>query len=183
MKPPGPDPSVLGLLADRLADAAADVPRLRLVRAGGAPPADDPPPIGPRETAVVLVGEEDAAVRGLAESFLAGCADGYLTVETASVARTATEAAAVDLPGVVRGLERCRALGARRVIVAPYLLFAGGALSRVWAEALWYAAEHPEVDVRCAEVVGGPEKRAEAVVERLDGAAWEPPAALPTAVR
>ncbi|MFC7582907.1 CbiX/SirB N-terminal domain-containing protein [Nonomuraea antimicrobica] len=45
----------------------------------------------------------------------------FMTVETAFVS--------VTPPGVPGGLERCRRLGAKRVIVVPYLLFAGACWS------------------------------------------------------
>lgn len=78
---------------------------------------------------------------------------GYAGVEPAYVS------AAPDVPA---GLDRCAALGARRVVVLPY-----GTLpaQRLHAQAVGWAAAHPEVDVRCAVApdvaapIGGPDLR------------------------
>jgi sirohydrochlorin cobaltochelatase len=91
-----------------------------------------------------------------------------MTVETAFISLTP--------PGVPGGIERCRRLGAKRVILVPYLLFAGGLLDRVWAQAMAYAAGHSDLDVRCADVIGDCEGLADVVIERyeeaLSGIAW-----------
>ncbi|GLW10799.1 cobalamin biosynthesis protein CbiX [Microtetraspora sp. NBRC 13810] len=180
-RPLGPDPRVLSVLADRLADAAADVPRLHTVPAlsGGHearlrgpsglwPHEEDAAPVEPGETAVVLVGDgstdptANAEVHRVSRLFWETHAYDFMTVETAFVSLTP--------PGVTGGLERCRRLGARRVIVVPYLLFAGGQLERVWAQALAYAAGHPELDIRCAEVIGDCEALADVVIDRYEEA-------------
>ncbi|GII79025.1 cobalamin biosynthesis protein CbiX [Sphaerisporangium rufum] len=159
-------PRVLALMAERLADALAEMPRLAAVPAAGDPA--DPPrePVGPAETAVVLVGHgsadpaANAEVHRVSRVFWETHAPGLLTVETAYVAGAP--------PSVAQGIERCRRLGARRVVVLPYLLFAGGVLERIWAEALAYAAGHTELDVRCADVVGDCEGLADLVIERYE---------------
>ncbi|MFI6920328.1 sirohydrochlorin chelatase [Nonomuraea spiralis] len=177
-RPLGPDPRVLALLADRLAEAAAEMSRprpLELVgarprlRAVDAPAADDVPGhVEPGETAVVLVGEgstdaaANAEVHRVSRLFWETHAYDYMTVETAFVS--------VTPPGVPGGLERCRRLGAKRVIVVPYLLFAGGLLERVWAQALAYGAGHPDLDIRCAEVIGDCETLADVVIDRYEEA-------------
>ncbi|MFJ2033461.1 sirohydrochlorin chelatase [Streptosporangium sp. NPDC087985] len=173
-RPLGADPRVLALLAERLADAAAEVASLRLVPAAAAPFDDEPERIEVGETAVVLVGDgstspdTNADVHRVSRLFWETHAPEYMTVETAFVSLTP--------PGVPGGIERCRRLGAKRVIVVPYLLFAGGALDRVWAQAMAYAAGHPDLDVRCADVIGDCEGLADVVVERyeeaLSGIAW-----------
>ncbi|MFC4062510.1 sirohydrochlorin chelatase [Planomonospora corallina] len=170
-RPLGRDPRILALLAERLADAAAEVPRLRLVPAGapaGGPLDDEPERVEPGDTAVVLVGDGstdptvNADVHGVSRLFWETFVPEYLTVETAF--------ASVTPPGVPGGIERCRRLGARRVIVLPYLMFAGGLLEKVWAQAMAYAAGHPELDVRCAEVIGDCDGLADVVVERYEEA-------------
>ena len=45
-------------------------------------------------------------------------------------------------------LERGRPLGARRIVVAPYFLFAGVLPDRVVAQSREFAAAHPGLDVR-----------------------------------
>ncbi|GII03744.1 sirohydrochlorin chelatase [Planobispora takensis] len=173
-RPLGSDPRVLALLAERLADAATEVPRLRLVAASGGPLEEEPEGIEPGETAVVLVGDgstcptSNADVHRVSRLFWETHAHDYMTVETAFASLTP--------PGVPGGIERCRRLGAKRVIVVPYLLFAGGLLDRVWAQAMSYAAGHPDLDVRCAEAIGDCEALADVVIERyeeaLSAAAW-----------
>ncbi|SEM95578.1 sirohydrochlorin chelatase [Nonomuraea pusilla] len=177
-RPLGADPRLLALLADRLTEAAADIsrprplelvgarPRLRAVESA---PADEfPSHVEPGETAVVLVGEgstdpdANAEIHRVSRLFWETHAYDYMTVETAFVS--------VTPPGVPGGLERCRRLGARRVIVVPYLLFAGGLLERVWAQALAYGAGHPELDIRCAEAIGDCEALADVVIERYEEA-------------
>ena len=178
-RPLGPDPRVLSLLAERLTDAAAEMtPRPRPLELVGARPRlravdtshiEIPPAhIEPGETAVVLVGEgstdptANAEVHRVSRLFWETHAYDFMTVETAFVSLTP--------PGVPGGLERCRRLGARRVIVVPYLLFAGGMLERVWAQALAYGAGHPHLDIRCAEVIGDCETLADVVIDRYEEA-------------
>ncbi|MEU4229012.1 sirohydrochlorin chelatase [Nonomuraea sp. NPDC026600] len=176
-RPLGPDPRVLALLAERLNDAATEMPKLRpLELVGGrsrlrtvdSAAIELPAHIEPGETAVVLVGEGSTDPTGNAEIhrvsrlFWETHAYDFMTVETAFVS--------VTPPGVPGGLERCRRLGAKRVIVVPYLLFAGGMLERVWAQALAYGAGHPELDIRCAEVIGDCETLADVVIDRYEEA-------------
>jgi sirohydrochlorin cobaltochelatase len=159
-RPLGADPRVLDILAERLADARAEMPRLVT---------DEVPEfVGPAETAVVLVGhgsadpEVNAEVHRVSRLFWEMHAPDLLTVETAYVSHTR--------PGVPGGLERCRRLGAKRVIVLPYILFAGAVLERIWAQALAYGANHEGLDIRCAEVVGDCEGLADVVIDRYEEA-------------
>ncbi|WP_259402212.1 sirohydrochlorin chelatase [Microbispora sp. H10670] len=177
-RPLGPDPRVLRLLAERLADARAEMPRFVTEE----PPAE----ITPGETAVVLVGHGstdpavNAEVHRVSRLFWETHAADLLTVETAYVSHTR--------PGVPGGLERCRRLGAKRVIVLPYVLFAGAVLERIWAQALAYGANHEGLDIRCAEVIGDCEGLADVVIDRyeeaLAGAGHSPaPVTVPAATR
>ncbi|MEV7967157.1 sirohydrochlorin chelatase [Sphaerisporangium sp. NPDC088356] len=162
----GASPQVLALMAERLADALAEMPRLAAVSMtddhGDAPWE----PVSPAETAVVLVGHgsadtgANAEVHRVSRLFWETHAPELLTVETAYVADAP--------PSVAQGIERCRRLGAKRVVVLPYLLFAGGVLERIWAEALAYAAGHIDLDVRCAEVIGDCEGLADLIIERYE---------------
>ncbi|WP_214415182.1 sirohydrochlorin chelatase [Sphaerisporangium fuscum] len=172
-------PQVLALMAERLADALAEMPRLAAVplheEHGDAPRE----PVSPAETAVVLVGHgsadplANAEVHKVSRVFWETHAPELLTVETAYVAGAP--------PSVAQGIERCRRLGARRVVVLPYLLFAGAVLERIWAEALAYAAGHTDLDVRCAEVIGDCEGLADLIIARYEQAlaTAEPSAAEP----
>lgn len=151
---------MLELLAERLADARAEMPRFVTEEA--------PEEIGPAETAVVLVGHGstdpavNAEVHRVSRLFWETHAGDLLTVETAYVSHSR--------PGVPGGLERCRRLGAKRVIVLPYVLFAGAVLERIWAQALAYGANHEGLDIRCAEVIGDCEGLADVVIDRYEEA-------------
>jgi sirohydrochlorin cobaltochelatase len=171
-RPLGPDPRILALLAERLADAQAEIPRLTAVSAAGVGAAAGLPL---SETAIVLVGAgstdpmANADVHRVSRLLWETHAAGYLTVETAFVAP-------LTRPGVPGGLERCRRLGAKRVIVLPYLTFADAMLERVWAQAMAYAAGHEGLEIRCAEAIGDCEGLGDAVIERyedaLSGTPW-----------
>ena len=69
-------------------------------------------------------------------------------------------------PDVLEGLERCRLLGARQIVVARYFLFPGVLPDRVAEQARQYAAAHPELDIRCADVLGDCDEVAALVYER-----------------
>jgi sirohydrochlorin cobaltochelatase len=138
-RPVGPHPAILSVLRKRLAEAGAD-------------PA----------TTVLLVGR--------------GSRDPDANAEVAKVARLLAETAAVAgveygfvslaPPGVAAGLDRCRRLGARRVVVLPYFLFTGVLPVRVTGQARAWAAAHPDVAVACADVIGDCDELASVVVER-----------------
>jgi sirohydrochlorin cobaltochelatase len=87
---------------------------------------------------------------------------GLATVETAFIS--------LARPSVAEGLDRCRRLGARRIVVLPYFLFSGVLPDRVVAEATAYAGAHPGLDVRCAEVIGDCDGLADLVAERYEEA-------------
>ncbi|MEU7803499.1 uroporphyrinogen-III C-methyltransferase [Micromonospora arborensis] len=69
-------------------------------------------------------------------------------------------------PSVPAVLERLRLLGARRIVVAPYFLFAGVLPDRIVAQSAEFAAAHPDLDVRVAEVIGDCDALADLVRER-----------------
>ncbi|WP_327035911.1 uroporphyrinogen-III C-methyltransferase [Micromonospora ureilytica] len=69
-------------------------------------------------------------------------------------------------PSVPEVLERLRRLGARRIVVAPYFLFAGVLPDRIVAQSAEFAAAHPDLDVRVAEVIGDCDALADLVLER-----------------
>ncbi|GGM90840.1 cobalamin biosynthesis protein CbiX [Thermopolyspora flexuosa] len=165
-RPLGPDLGVLGLLAERLADAEAEIPRLAAVPAATA---QSTPGVSRSETAIVLVGGGSTDPAGNADVHRTSrllwetYASGYLTVETAYMSP-------LTRPGVAGGLERCRRLGAKRAIVLPYHVFADSDLERVWAQAMAYAAGHDGLDIRCAEAIGDCEGLADVVIERYEEA-------------
>ncbi|RCV51835.1 sirohydrochlorin chelatase [Marinitenerispora sediminis] len=154
-RPLGPHPAMLRLLAERL-DGVLDVPAAELAARG--------------DTAVLLVGR--------------GSTDPDANAEVVKVARLLQEGHAAQRgiefvepafislawPSVPEGLDRIRRLGARRVVVLPYFLFAGVLPDRVVDQSLGYAAAHPGLDVRCAPVVGDCDGLADVIVERYEEA-------------
>lgn len=144
-RPLGPHPRVLTLLEERL-NAVLD-------------PADR------GDTAVLVVGrgstdpDANADVHKVSRLFWEG--RGFAFAETAFVS--------LAWPGVPEGLDRCRRLGARRVVVVPYFLFRGVLPDRVVAQATAYAAAHG-LEVRCADVIGDCAGLADVVAERYEEA-------------
>jgi sirohydrochlorin cobaltochelatase len=114
------------------------------------------------DTMVLLVGrgstDPDANAEVCKVARLLWEGRGYAGVEPAFVSLAA--------PDVPSGLDRCAKLGARRVVVLPYFLFTGILPDRVRQQAEGWAAAHPEVDVRQADVIGPEPELAELVMER-----------------
>jgi sirohydrochlorin cobaltochelatase len=139
-RPLGPHPALFELLAARIGAAAGD----------------DPAP------AVLLVGrgstDPDANADVVKTARLLWEGRDYPFAETAFVSLTR--------PGVAEGLERCRLLGARQIVVARYFLFPGVLPDRVAQQAAEYAAAHPGLDIRCADVLGDCDEIAALVYER-----------------
>jgi sirohydrochlorin cobaltochelatase len=151
-RPLGPHPALIDLLAARI---AAVRPREGCLR--GRPPAastDNP--------AVLVVGrgstDPDANADVAKTARLLWEGRSYPFAETAFVS--------LARPSVPEGLERCRLLGARRIVVARYFLFPGVLPDRVAAHAAQYAAAHPGLDVRCTDVLGDCDEIAALVYDR-----------------
>jgi sirohydrochlorin cobaltochelatase len=82
----------------------------------------------------------------------------YPMVETAFVS--------LAPPSVPEALERCRRLGAGRVVIFSYFLFTGVLEERIREQSEAFAAEHPEVEVRYAGYFGPDARVADLVFER-----------------
>jgi sirohydrochlorin cobaltochelatase len=138
-RPLGPHPTLLELLAARIAAVS-----------------DDPAP------AVLLVGrgstDPDANADVVKTARLLWEGRDYPLAETAFVS--------LARPDVAEGLERCRLLGARRIVVARYFLFPGVLPDRVAEQAAAYAAAHPELEIACTDVLGDCDEIAALVYER-----------------
>jgi len=72
----------------------------------------------------------------------------------------------VTQPSLPEGLARCRALGARRIIVVPYFLFTGVLIPRIHRLVGEFAAAHPGVEVRVADYLNGHPKLFRVLRER-----------------
>lgn len=141
-RPLGPHPGLLAVLDRRLEEQVTLAERA--------------------DTTVLLVGrgstDPDANAEVCKVARLLWEGRGYAGVETAFVSLAA--------PDVPSGLDRCARLGARRVVVLPYFLFTGILPERVRQQAEGWAAAHPEVEVRQADVIGPEPELAELVMER-----------------
>jgi cobalt/nickel transport system ATP-binding protein len=138
----GIEPSVLEVASDRIRDAAAGA---------------DPEKLG-----VALIGrgcsDPDACADLWKVSRLLADGRGLGSVEAGFVS--------VATPSVPETLERLRLLGAGTAVVAPFFLFTGVLLNRIYAEATTWAQDHPEVDVRGAAHLGPDPRLARLVLER-----------------
>jgi sirohydrochlorin cobaltochelatase len=134
----GPHPELIDLLAQRVAAAGGDGAAVLLVGRGSTDPDANADVV---KTARLLWEGRD-----------------YPLAETAFVS--------LARPDVAEGLERCRLLGASRIVVARYFLFPGVLPDRVAEQAARYAAAHPGLDIAVADVLGDCDELAALVCER-----------------
>jgi sirohydrochlorin cobaltochelatase len=112
-------------------------------------------------TAVVLVGrgssdpDANADLAKIARLYFEGRAHPFVEPAFVSLAP----------PSVKEALERCRRLGAERVVVIPYFLFTGILERRIREQAAEYAAE-AGLEVRAGGYLGPDRRVAELVLER-----------------
>ena len=154
-RPLGPHADLVNLLAKRV-DACGS--------GGGCQGGSGfrPPVVSTDAPAVLLVGrgstDPDANADVVKTARLLWEGRDYPLAETAFVS--------LARPDVAQGLERCRLLGARRIVVARYFLFPGVLPDRVAEQAAAYAAAHPELDIRYTDVLGDCDEIAALVYER-----------------
>jgi cobalt/nickel transport system ATP-binding protein len=138
----GIEPHVLEVAADRIREAAGDT---------------DPEKLG-----VALIGrgssDPDACADLWKVSRLLADGRGLGTVEPGFVS--------VAAPSINKTLERLWLLGAGTAVVAPFFLFPGVLLNRIYAEAASWAQHHPEIEVRGAGHLGPDPRLAPLVLER-----------------
>ena len=138
----GIDPVVLDVVEDRIRAAVGDA--------------------DPETTGVVLVGR--------------GSSDPDASSDLYKIARLLNDGRALPMiepafagvaqPDVPAALERCRRLGATTIIVAPFLLFTGVLVPRIYERAVQWAQDHPGIVVRGAEHLGPDRRLARVVLER-----------------
>jgi sirohydrochlorin cobaltochelatase len=157
-RPLGPHPVLLRLLARRISETL------------GRPHPHAPPAAraaGPQDVAVLVVGRGSTDPDANAETYKTsrllwethqGGQQRFALAETAFVS--------LARPDVAEGLERCRRLGARRIVVARYFLFPGVLPDRVVEQASGFGAVRDELDVRCAGVLGDCDEIAQLVAVR-----------------
>jgi len=138
-RPLGPHPVLLNLMAARIAAVA-----------------------GPEPPAVLLVGRGTSDPDGNADVVKVA----RLLWEGRDYEFTETAFISLTRPSVPEGLERCRRLGARHIVVARYFLFPGVLPDRVAEQAATFAAGHRDLDVRTTDVLGDCDEIAGLVEER-----------------
>jgi sirohydrochlorin cobaltochelatase len=146
-RPLGPHPSLLSVLERRMDEALGGA---------GHGPADR------AETTVLLVGRGSTDPDANAEVYKAA----RLLWEGRGVAGVETAFVSLAAPDVPSGLDRCRRLGARRIVVLPYFLFTGVLPDRVRRQAEEWAQVHPGTEVLTADVIGPAEELVDLVMER-----------------
>jgi sirohydrochlorin cobaltochelatase len=156
-RPLGPHPVLLDVLEARI-DAALAV-QAPGTAAGSAQARGAQARAG---THVVLVGRGSTDPDGNAE--VAKVA--RLLWEGRGYADVALSFISLTEPSVPAALDRARRLGAERIVVAPYFLFAGVLPDRVTAQAGAFAERHPGIDVRVAGLIGACDELAGLVLER-----------------
>jgi cobalt transport protein ATP-binding subunit len=138
----GIEPNVLEVVTDRIRDMAGDA---------------DPEKLG-----VALIG------RGCSDPD--ACADlwkvGRLLADGRGLGTVEPGFVSVATPSVPETLERLRLVGAGTAVVAPFFLFSGVLLNRIYIEAARWAQDHPEVEVRGAAHLGPDKRLARLVLER-----------------
>ncbi|MFD1908548.1 CbiX/SirB N-terminal domain-containing protein [Paenibacillus rhizoplanae] len=75
---------------------------------------------------------------------------------------------AIAKPSLPDGLERCLALGARKIIVLPYLLFTGVLMQQFAERVAQFAAEHPGLEVEIGGTLGAHPLLADMLTERIE---------------
>ena len=103
------------------------------------------------ETAVLVVGRGSHDPD--ANSDL--CKLGRLLWESGRYPRVEVCFIGITNPSLPDGLDRCLALGAKRIFVLPYFLFTGVLVPRIHRLSAAFEAAHPEIEVRVGEHLGG----------------------------
>ena len=116
----------------------------------------------PAETAVVLVSRGSSDPDANADLYkvarLLWDSRGLALVEPAFVS--------LARPSVPAALDRCRLLGATRIVVVPYFLFTGILVDRIGEQVGAWAAAHPGVDARPGPHLGADPRIARLVIDR-----------------
>jgi sirohydrochlorin cobaltochelatase len=161
-RPLGPHPVLLDLLEARIDAALASGARGIAAQDAGARVMGAQGGEARAGTHVVLVGRGSTDPDGNAEvakvARLLWEGRGYADVTLSFISLTQ--------PSVPAALERARRLGAERIVVAPYFLFAGVLPDRVTAQAGAFAEQHRGIDVRVAGLIGACDELAGLVLER-----------------
>jgi sirohydrochlorin ferrochelatase len=167
----GVHPLVLSVMEDRIREVA--FPESAVARW----------PQGPYD-AVVVVGrgstDPDAnadlvkAARLLADGRRLATGDGATATTTPPLGFVEPAFVSLARPSVRDALERCHALGARRIAVVPYFLFTGLLVDRIGEIARTWAGEHPDAEVAVGSHMGIDDRLVELTWARYDEALGAP---------
>lgn len=113
-------------------------------------------------TAVVLVGRGSTDPDANADLHKVA----RLLFDLTAVAMVEPSFVSLARPGVPDALERCRRLGASRVVVVPYFLFTGILVERMARQSRLWASEHGGLEVRTGRHLGPDPRIAQLVWER-----------------
>lgn len=116
----------------------------------------------PAETAVVLVSRGSSDPDANADLYKVA----RLLADSRGLAMVEPAFVSLADPRVPAALERCRRLGATRIVVVPYFLFTGILVDRIVAQVAEWAAAHPGIDARPGPHLGADPRIAELVLER-----------------
>lgn len=116
----------------------------------------------PAETAVVIVGRGSSDPDANADLYkvarLLWDSRGLAMVEPAFVS--------LAPPSVPAALDRCRLLGATRIVVVPYFLFTGILVDRIEEQVATWAATHPRLPVSPGPHLGADPRIAQLILDR-----------------
>ncbi len=116
----------------------------------------------PEETSVVFLGRGCSVPEANADHVRLG----RLLREEGGYADVVTGFIQISQPDLTTALDRAYAHGGRRMVVMPHYLFPG--LLQKWAQeqSVAWAADHPDAEVRVADVIGDCDQLAQMVVDR-----------------
>ncbi len=107
-----------------------------------------------------------------------GTSDVYANAEASKLTRIVTENlgfgwaetvySGVTFPSVGRGLEMALKLGFKKVVVAPYFLFTGRLIDRIYDYVDEVAAQHPDVEIHKAHYLSDQAHVIDTFVARID---------------
>jgi sirohydrochlorin ferrochelatase len=116
----------------------------------------------PTQTAVVLVSRGSSDPDANADLYKAA----RLLWDSRGLAMVEPAFVSLAQPSVPAALERCRLLGAARIVVVPYFLFTGILVDRIADQVSGWAAAHPGVHARPGPHLGADPRIARLVLER-----------------
>jgi sirohydrochlorin cobaltochelatase len=119
----------------------------------------------PEDTTVLLVGRGTSSSGANADIYRLG----RLLWERNRYAEVECCFSGTAQPDVPTGIDRCIRLGARRVVLAPYLINTGSLVKRIGAQAAEARIRHPAVQIDVAGHIGLHPKLVELVVARARG--------------